>query len=54
MSYKLTTFSGTMSFKTKDDVIAYLMAEINGDGVNYIKLVYPDKSYFEYPGDDAI
>tara|TARA_R110001592_G_scaffold187263_1_gene431989 strand:- start:2941 stop:3105 length:165 start_codon:yes stop_codon:yes gene_type:complete len=52
MSYKLTTFTGTVSFRTKDDLISYLMGVYNGDGVNYIKVVYPDKSYFEYQGVD--
>ena len=50
MSYKLTMFDTTTSFKTKDDVLSFLLAQINGDGVNYLKLVYPNKSYFEFSG----
>jgi len=52
MSYKLTMFDNTTFWKSKDDVLSFLLAQINGDGVNYIKLVYPDKTYFEFPGDE--
>jgi len=38
--------------KSKDDIIQLLMGYINGDGVNHIKVVYPDKSYYEYEGED--
>jgi len=38
--------------KSKDDVIQALMAYINGDGVVYMKIEYPDGSYYEYTGDE--
>jgi len=46
---------GGMKWRTgtsKDDIIQLLMGYINGDGVNYIKVVYPDKSYYEFEGED--
>lgn len=53
MAYKLTLYGVEYNLKNKDDVIATLMLSINGDGVNAIKLVYPDDSMIEYEGDDS-
>ncbi len=53
MAYKLTLYGTEYTLKNKDDVIATLMLSINGDGVNAIKLVYPDDSMIEYTGDDS-
>jgi len=37
--------------KSKDGVIASLMGYINGDGVNAIKVEFPDKSFYEFTGE---
>ena len=38
----------TIDFKTKDDVISYLMYLVSGEGDSYIKLIYPNKDYIEF------
>jgi len=52
MPYKLTIYGNNYTFKSKDEVISYLMLDINGDGVNEIRLEYPDGSFYFYEGDD--
>ena len=37
----------------KDDVIQALMTWVNGDGVNMVKVVFPDGSYYLMTGDDT-
>jgi hypothetical protein len=52
MAYKLSVYGVNYRLKNKDDVIAQLMLIINGDGVNAVKLVFPDESFIEYEGDE--
>ena len=52
MAYNLTVYGVNYRLKNKDDVIAQLMLIINGDGVNAVKLVFPDQSFIEYEGDE--
>lgn len=53
MAYKLTVYGVEYRLKNKDDVIAQLMLIINGDGVNAVKVVFPDDSMIDYEGDDS-
>ena len=57
MSYTLTMghgrFQSVDRYANKDDVINFLLMYINGDGGGpYLRLEYPDGSYFEFIGDD--
>jgi len=52
MAYKLDLYGVEYTLKNKDEVINYLMASINGDGVNAISLIFPDGSTIEYTGGD--
>lgn len=49
--YLLTLYGVEYKLPNKDEVINYLMASINGDGVNAIKLIFNDGSILEYEGE---
>tara|TARA_R100001530_G_scaffold126493_1_gene95336 strand:+ start:1031 stop:1207 length:177 start_codon:yes stop_codon:yes gene_type:complete len=53
MTYLVTISGNTWREPNKDEVIARLLAHINGDGVVMVRVDWPDGSWLEMEGDDA-